>query len=57
MSWLVLRTVKMDDTNLRVLGFHPEKLIVLLDCIRCYYIHTAIFFGRKYSLFSLSFEH
>lgn len=53
MSRLVLRTVKMDDTNLGVHGFHPEKLIILLDCICCYYIHTLHFLNCKYSFFPL----
>ena len=47
MRRLVLGAIEMDDADLRVLGFHAEKLVVLLDGVCGYDVHGLMSFGLQ----------
>ena len=44
---LVFGAIEMDDADLRVLGFHAEKLVVLLDGVCGYDVHGLMSFGLQ----------
>lgn len=57
MRRLVFRTFKMNDANLRMQSFHPEKLVILLDVVSVTISISTLFLNCKYNTSRLQAEH